>query len=135
MRTTNENKQSQKDINELWGRLINESIAAKISDKCNNSIYSIYTDYESDFMGAYTTILGFKVSGFKNLPQGLVAKTIPISTYRIYKSNGKLPDCVVNTWEHIWETNVKRKYLTDFDVYPPDAFYSDNPIIATYLSI
>jgi|SRR6185312_2565375 len=135
IRTTNKNGQSQKDIGELWGRFMGENIAQKISNKISDNLYCIYTEYESDFMGEYTTILGFEVSSVKDIPEGLIAKTIPASTYRIYKSLGELPGAVVNTWKQIWETDIKRKYLADFDIYPPDAFSSSNPVVETYLSV
>lgn len=135
VRTTNLNGQSQKDISGLWSRFMKENIAAKTPNKINESLYGVYTDYESDYMGAYTTILGFRVNSIENLPEGLIAKTIPASTYRLYKSTGSLPDCVLNTWGQIWQADVKRKYIADFDVYPSDAFTVANPVVETYLSV
>ena len=135
IRTTNKEGQSQKDIGELWGRFMSENIAHKISGKVSDKLYCIYTEYETDFMGKYTTILGFEVSKDANLPEGIVLKTIPASSYRVYKSMGELPGSVVNTWKHIWETDIKRKYIADFDVYPADAFSSANPVVETYLSV
>jgi len=135
IRTANKNGQSQKDIGELWGRFMSENIAQKISNKISGNLYCIYTDYESDFMGEYTTILGFDVGSVENLPDGLIVKTIPASTYRLYKSQGELPGSVVNTWKQIWESDMERKYLADFDIYPPDAFSSPNPVVETYLSV
>lgn len=134
IRTTNQNGQSQKDISELWGKFMSENIAGKIPHKVNENIYCIYIDYESDFMDAYTTILGFKVNSFENIPEGLIAKTIPTSVYRLYKSTGKLPYCVLQTWQEIWESGIKRKYLADFDVYPPDVFSIENPVVETFVS-
>ncbi len=135
VRTTNQNGQSQKDISGLWARFITENIAGKIDNKCDESIYCFYTDYESDFMGRYTTILGYKVNTVEHIPEGLSTKVISASKYRIYKSTGELPYCVLQTWMEIWESDTKRKYLADFDVYPPDAFSSENPVVETYLSI
>src|ERR1700756_3559863 len=86
IRTTNKGGQSQKDIGELWGRFMSDNIAHKISGKVNDKVYCIYTEYETDFMGEYTTILGFEVSKNANIPEGIVLKTIPASTYRVYKS-------------------------------------------------
>lgn len=135
IRTTNENGQSQKDIDELWAKFMSENIAARIPNKASDKLYCMYTDYESDFMGAYTTILGFEVNSAENLPDGLITKIIPASTYRLYKSTGGLPGSVINTWKHIWEGDVKRKYLADFDIYPADAFSSPSPLVETYLSV
>jgi predicted transcriptional regulator YdeE len=135
VRTTNKDGQSKKDISELWGRFMGENMAEIIPHKVNMDIYCIYTDYESDYMGAYTTVLGYKVKDTRNVPQGMAALTIPSSSYRPYLSFGNLPQSVLNTWKHIWESGVKRKYLADFDVYPPDAFSSANPVVETYVSV
>jgi predicted transcriptional regulator YdeE len=135
VRTTNQNGQSKKDISTLWSRFMSENIAGKIPGKVNRNLYCIYTDYESDFMGAYTTILGFEVTSVENLPEELIVRTIPASAYRPFISIGKLPDSVLNTWKYIWESGIKRKYSADFDIYPPDAFSSGNPVVETYLSV
>lgn len=135
VRTTNKNGQSQKDIGNLWGKFMSENVAAKVQNKISDNLYCIYTDYESDYMGAYTTILGYQVSSVKNLPEELAAKTVPALTYRCYKSIGKLPDSVVNTWKHIWENNIERKYIADFDLYPPGALAVAVPEVETYLSV
>jgi len=135
VRTTNKNGQSQKDIAELWGKLMGGNTARKIHSKISDKLYCIYVDYEGDFMDTYTTILGFAVSSIQNLPEGCIAKTIPASTYRLYKSTGTLPESVINTWKHIWESDLKRKYLVDFDVYSGDAFSSSSLLVETYLSV
>lgn len=135
VRTSNQNGQSKKDISELWARFMSENIAGKISGKVNENLYCIYTDYESDFMGAYTTILGFRVNSIENIPEEYTVKTITASKYALFKSTGKLPDCVLNTWMDIWKSEIKREYSADFDVYPPDAFSSENPVVETYLSV
>jgi predicted transcriptional regulator YdeE len=135
VRTTNVNGQSQKDIGELWSRFMNKNISAKITDKINENLYCIYTNYESDYMGKYTAILGFQINSLGNIPEGMVIKTIPASTYQLYTSTGMLPHCVLNTWKGIWESDIKRKYLADFDIHPPDAFTIANPVVETYLSV
>src|ERR1700679_3655800 len=133
IRTTNQNGQSQKDIGELLTKFMRENIALKILNKTDNNLYCIYTDYESDFMSPYTTILGYKVNSVENIPEGLISKVVTESNYQVYKSTGKLPYCVLQTWQEIWNSNAKRKYLADFDVYPPDAFSSETPVVETYL--
>ncbi len=135
VRTSNKNGQSQKDISELWSRFMQERIAGKITNKVNEYLYCMYTDYESDFMGEYTTILGYKVSSTENLPKELMMKTIPSGAYKLFKSSGKLPECVLNTWMQIWQSDIKRKYIADFDVYPSDAFSSETPVVETFLSV
>ncbi len=61
VRTTNKNGQSAKDIGALWNKFMSEDILSQIPNKIDNTIYSIYTEYEGDYTQPYTTILGCKV--------------------------------------------------------------------------
>jgi len=106
-----------------------------IPNKENSDIYCIYTNYENDFNGLYTTILGCKVNSFDNLPNDFFNITIPSTKYQVYKSIGKLPDCVVTTWSAIWQSNINRKYVADFDVYGQKAHNKENAEVHTYVSI
>ena len=62
VKTTNENGQSTADIEQLWEYFFSKNIISHIPNKKNENIFSIYTDYESDFRGKYTTILGVEVT-------------------------------------------------------------------------
>jgi len=135
VRTTNEANQSQKDIGDLWQRFFSQNIIEQIPGKANNDIYCVYTDYETDATGAYTTLLGCRVASLQNLPDGLAAITIPETTYRVYKSVGKLPNSVLATWQHIWQTDMNRAYTTDFDVYGPKSQDSNQPEVETYVAV
>lgn len=135
LRTTNQNNQSQKDIGELWGRFMKENIGSKIKNKLSEDTYCVYTDYESDANGKYTTVLGYKVKSLDSIPAGMTDITIPACKYQVYTSKGKLPDCVVSTWMNIWKTNIARKYASDFDVYGAKAADQNNAEVETYLSV
>lgn len=136
VRTSNENGQSAKDIEQLWGRFLSENIAAKIPNKAGNEIYSIYTDYEGNYMQPYTCILACKVSGFDKLPEGMVAKTIKAADYKKYTAKGKLKDGIVyNAWLKIWEDKVERAYTADFEVYGAKAQNPENAEIDIFVAV
>jgi predicted transcriptional regulator YdeE len=135
VRTTNEGGQSGKDIGQLWERFFKENILAQIPDKTSNDIYCVYTDYERDASGPYTTLLGCAVSIQQTVPEGFTGKVIPGATYRVYTSVGKLPDSVLATWMHIWQTPIDRSYQADFDVYGITAQDPNNAEVKTYVSV
>jgi len=135
VRTMNTNNQAKTDINNLWDRWFNENIATRIPNTISEDLYNVYTDYESDENGYYTTILGYEVSTLVSVPKGLIGKQIPKSKYKEFVSTGKLPDCVVKTWETIWNLKFDRSYLADFDVYNPETMHPENAEVKTYLSI
>jgi predicted transcriptional regulator YdeE len=137
VRTTNQNHQSQQDIATLWEAFFRNAAIHKIPNKISDDIYCVYTDYESDYTGEYTTLIGYKVSEASDIPAGLnlTVKEFPESKYYKYISEGELPYAVGKTWAYIWQSNIDRRYLADFDVYGEEAKDPKNAKITTFLSI
>jgi predicted transcriptional regulator YdeE len=117
IRTTNQNKRAMQDISDLWKRFEEEGLYEKIPNKLNDNIYSMYTDYEYDFTRPYTYMIACPVTSFDDIPEGLIAKTIPKGEYAKFASKGKMPDELLTTWNEIWKSDVARAYKTDFEVY------------------
>ena len=135
VRTTNQNAQSQKDIGELWERFFTQNLISRIPGKASNDIYCIYTDYESDKDGPYTSILGCKVTSLDQVPGEFIGKAIPACKYQVYTSIGKVPDSIMSTWEFIWNAAIDRKYLADFEVYDEKALNFENAEVKTFISV
>lgn len=138
VRTTNENGQASQDIERLWERFWNEDIKSQIPNKINDETYAVYTDYESDFTGNYTTIIGLPVNSLVDIPDNFVGITIETDEYQKFVSKGKMPEAVVNTWLEIWadkELNSRRAYRADFTVHGKKYNDGDNAEVQTYLSI
>ncbi len=116
VRTINQNGQSKKDMMALWDRFMNHTLR-QIADRVSGGIYCVYTDYETDHTGYYTAVIGCKVDSLVNIPDGLTGITIPAEKYNVYTLGGKCPANVYAAWGEIWESDVDRKYTTDFDLY------------------
>lgn len=118
LRTTNADMQAAKDIPALWNRFMSENISDKIEHKLEDSIYAIYTNYESDYTGAYDVVIGCKVKTLENIPSDMIGIQIPNSSYELFKAVGKLKDNIVyNKWMEIWNTKIDRRYGADFEIY------------------
>ena len=135
VRTINKGNQAQKDINNLWNKWFSENIASRIPNRVSDNLYNMYTDYESDETGYYTCILGYRVTSLDSIPKGLIGRYIPKGNYKEFISRGKLPDCVIKTWQTIWGLNFNRSYTADFDMYDPQKMNPENAEVKTYLSI
>ena len=136
VRTTNENGQSAKDIGKLWNKFMAEGILDKIPNKIDNTIYSIYTEYESDHTKPYTTILGCKVENIDEIPNGMVALTIKGGNYAKFISKGDLTKgAVYKEWTKIWNTDLNRKYTTDFEVYGEKAQNPTNAEVEIFVAL
>jgi len=118
VRTTNENGQAGKDIPVLWEKMINEDILNSIPNKINNTIYSIYTDYEKDHTKPYTTVLGCQVENLDKIPDGMVGYSFDGGDYLKFTAKGDLSkDLVINEWIKIWNLDLRRIFTADFEVY------------------
>jgi predicted transcriptional regulator YdeE len=121
--TTNENQQSEQDIGLLWNRFFSENVISKIPNKLSDEVYSLYTDYESDYTGKYTAILGMKVSSLDSIPDGMNGREFKTGTYKKFKAKTLEPESVVEVWQEVWEKNqeLDRKYTVDFEVHKQDS--------------
>lgn len=136
VRTNNLNNQAKRDISQLWGQFILNNIADSIPNKISDDVYCVYTNYESDHTGDYTTTLGCRVSDTSTvIPEGLIIKEIPENNYLKFISEGKLPESVAQVWDFIWKSDLNRSYIADFEVYGIASQNPDNAIVTTYLSI
>ena len=136
VRTTNQGGKSQSDIGMLWQKFNQENLIDKIPDKASSEIYCMYTDYESDFSGAYTTIIGCRVNDTTaNIPDGFIKKDIAQGKYLKIMSKGKLPECVAESWTSIWQSPVDRAYIADFDIYGEGCKDPQNATVDIFLSI
>ena len=136
VQTTNENNKSAEDITELWGRFMKDGILDKIPNKIDNSIYSIYTEYESDYMKPYTTILGCKVQNLDNIPKGMIGKEINSGNYLRFSAKGDLTNGIVyKEWTKIWQSKINRAYSADFEIYGPKAQNPSDAVVNIYVAI
>ncbi|MGB1207361.1 MAG: GyrI-like domain-containing protein [Chitinophagales bacterium] len=136
VRTTNENGQAAKDIGELWNKFMVEGILEKIPNKVDNTIYSIYTDYESDHTKPYTTILACKVENIDTIPNGMIAKNFNKENYAKFVSKGNLTQgAVYNTWKEIWNKDLDRAFTADFEVYGEKSQDPTNAEVEIFIAI
>ncbi len=118
VRTTNENNQAATDIAALWGKFMNEKVLETIPNKVDNTVYSIYTDYESDHTKPYTTILGCKVENLDEIPDGMIGKSIEGGNYLKMSAKGDLmKGLIINKWIEIWGMELDRVFTADFEVF------------------
>lgn len=118
VRTTNENEQAAKDIPVLWEKFMKENLLNNIPNKIDNTIYSIYTEYEKDHTKPYTTLLGCKVESLENIPEGMAGKSFDGGDYIRFTAKGNLAEgLVINEWLKIWNMDLGRTFTADFEIY------------------
>lgn len=119
METTNENGKSVQDLGQLWGKFFADSISDKIPNKIDDGIFSLYTDYESDYTGKYTAIIGCKVSSIDSIPEEMIGREFEGGLYTKFTAKSLDPEAVVGVWKEVWaqDANLNRQYSVDFEVH------------------
>ncbi len=105
-------------IGALWGAFFGGGGAAQIPGRVNDDLYSLYYEYEGDHTQPYTMLLGCRVADdvdVDDLPEGLVATTVPAARYAVHDVSGPQPDTLIQAWQQIWEAPLDRTYSGDFD--------------------
>ena len=136
-RTTNQNGQAMQDIGGLWNRFFSENIISKIPNAVNSNVYAIYTDYESDYTGEYTTLLGLEVSSLDEIPSGLVGREFPKQNFKRFLAKGAMPQAVAEAWQKIWEQDkeLNRLYQYDYELYTEKSQQSDLSEVEIFIGV
>lgn len=136
VRTTNESGQAGKDIPLLWEKMISEDMPNSIPNRIDNTIYSIYTDYEKDHTKPYTTVLGCKVESLDYIPEGMVGYSFDGGDYVKFTTKGDLSkDLVINEWLKIWEMDMGRLFTADFEVYGEKAQNPSDAEVEIFIAV
>jgi len=141
-RTTNAKEMTADGvIGKYWGRLFQDGLIAKIPNKADENIVAVYTDYASDHSGEYTYVLGARVKSASEIPEGMVAKTIPTGKYVVFTSEqGPAYQTVPQLWQKInslpkTATGGDRAYKADFEVYDERARDPQNTVVEVYVGV
>jgi predicted transcriptional regulator YdeE len=117
-RTTNaaeQNPQTGK-IGGLWQQFFGSPLFAPTA-----GVVGVYSNYESDAMGAFDVTAGAVSSTAK--PANTQSVQIQAGQYLVFRGKGAMPQAVIDAWMQIWQhfgqprTDVERLYQTDFEQY------------------
>jgi len=117
VRTTNEKEMNPETakIGALWGDYF-ENILPTLPEATQG--YGVYANYESDAFGEFDVFAGSEV-----LNDALEKVVLKEGNYLCFKTNGELPQAVIETWGEIWayfsDEHCKeiRTYKTDYELY------------------
>ncbi len=113
--TSNEN--ASEDMNALWETFFKESIGQSIDNRVDDVIYTVYSDYEGDHTKPYRFTIGYKVKSEPELSGSLHHVQVKSAPYALMSAAGEQPKALIETWTAIWQSDLDRRYETDFEVY------------------
>lgn len=114
---TDNSEAGVKKIGEHWQRFYAEQILEKIPNRKSDTIIALYTDYEGDHTKPYSLILGTEVTNANFVPEGMVAKKVPIQKYAVFTAKGTMPQALIEMWQEIWKSGIARNFTSDFELY------------------
>ena len=110
--------------------------------KSPNPPAAVSTDYESDYHGYFTEVVGFTRNSANEFASGEVLAKVPAGQYAKFVNSGKLPEVVIEAWQAVWQAekddSLKRAYTTDLETYPGMGKAGLNPdkfTVELYISI
>lgn len=118
------------DIPAHWSRFMEEGIAARLASSTGD-LYAVYCDYESDFRGPYTMVVGVGVAVDVTVPSGLRRVRIPAGRYASFDAKGDPAQVIWQTWAHVngaWPDRGRRRYIADFERYPAGTLRPDHVV-------
>lgn len=124
-------------------KYFHQSLFENIPNRANpGTTICAYSDYESDYQGAYTYFIGEEVDSYDSpIPEGMMKFIIPEQRYvKFTTSPNPMPDVIVNAWKEIWKMSPqdmggKRAYQTDFEVYDERASDHQNIVLDLFVGI
>lgn len=134
IKTTNEGGKSVQDIGMLWKRFFQEGTMQQLTDRKNEKLIGLYTDYEGDHTKPYQFLVGAEVTN-KSEQNSLVCKVIPAGKYAKFSVKGDMVTAVGAAWQEIWSLPLPRKYTADFEEYQMDSEDLTKQTIDIYIAL
>lgn len=118
-RTNNTSADMGMVIGGLWNRFYNDGVYLSIPDKVNGKALGIYTDYAGDEKADYTVLVAYEV-GSASENSELTVRKIPKGRYAKFTVKGDMVTAVANAWQEIWNMELNRSFICDFEEYQND---------------
>jgi len=129
-----DNERAMKDIPEICAKF-QEGWQEKIQNCVNDDIVCAYLEYDEDFDKPYTYIIGCVVKNADKIPAGMVCKELAGGVYAKVEVFGEYPDSLLAAWEDIWDSDMDRAYVTDYEVYDQHFTDENDYYFNIYLSL
>ncbi|OAS17846.1 GyrI-like domain-containing protein [Paenibacillus oryzisoli] len=140
VRTTNaEEAGPNRRLPQLWETYFQSQITSLIPTIHSHLIYALYTDYESDASGEYTTLIGHQVADNISRDEDKFHQVqVPASKYLVFTTEkGPVYEVVAQAWANIWayfkDSEEVRAYTGDYELY--DARHSDDSQVQIFIAI
>lgn len=134
IKTTNEEGKGAIDIGNTWGHFFSTGIIEKIQYKKDKNIFGLYTEYEGDFTNPYMFYACCEVTE-NNEDFDLTTIRVPGGKFAKFSVTGNSQKVIGPLWETIWNTDLDRTYIADYEIYHSDFTDPNQQLIEIYIGI
>lgn len=134
-KTTNANGQSGKDCGLLWQQFEKANYREMIPGKITDAVYAVYYNYEGDYQQPFSYFIGCKVKAGTLVPAGLTELIIPGGNYQLIEAKGKMPGCIADAWQEVWQSGINRAYGFDIELYDQRSEDWNDAIVDLFVSV
>jgi predicted transcriptional regulator YdeE len=107
-------------IGGLWERFYQTDILAVLPKGTDRRVHCIYHGYTGNHLDPFKMTIGYVVSRDAECPDGLEVVRVPPQPVIIFEAKGIQPATLVGCWQTIWQTDIDRAFVADFDIYDPN---------------
>jgi predicted transcriptional regulator YdeE len=129
-KNANEIQPATAKIGQLWGDFF-QHIIPKLKEGALS--YGVYSQYESDFNGEFTVLVGADSASVVDAAdrEGLDSVVITSGSYLVFSKKGAMPQAVIEAWGDVWayfsakDCPHQRAYTSDFERYRSESEMSE----------
>ena len=101
----------------LWSQFYQSGLGERLPAAAGGGIHAVYHAYAGDQSDPYTMTIGYRAPADAACPEGLSRVSIPSQSYAVFEAVGTQPDALMAQWQTIWNSDLDRAYIADFDAY------------------
>ncbi len=139
LRTTTCESKNLHAIPEFWKRFLQEDMASKIPNRTRpNTLLGMCADCADD--GSFSYIICAEVDTFDEMPDGMVARSVPAAKYAVFTSIGKIPESIQEAWQYIFSSGLaalgyEHAGTEDFELYDERCTGREDSEVDIYIPI
>ena len=117
------NQEAFQTIPKFWGEIMGENRLKKITPSISENIYAVYTNFKNpgkNNEGVYSLIIGREVLKNQKAFDGFVEAIISPQKRAVFDVEKNHPEKVGAMWQEIWNTNLEKTFVSDFELYKPN---------------
>lgn len=104
----------------LWERFSQSDVLSMLPEGTDETVHCIYHGYSGTHLDLYKMTIGYVVVDTAMCPAGLEVVRVPPQNVMKFEAIGDQPGALVACWQSIWQTEMNRAFLADFDIYDRD---------------